>query len=406
MALKNLSKRELIRLITGLSGAVLGSRAFAQNTKMFGIDIPKEILDILPAKPLNLVRTVDTVLQLERDADLRGLPQSILALNKGKSIIAPETSLYETILPRLVAIIDRAELQDIGLADQAGDLLAQLHATQHVVPEALRGTGGLNNVSAPTELILGLEPQADPAGSILSDILNAPDMLPPEAPIPLPIPELPKTEPPKPDLGSQPDLPMIRTKDFASLKQEYARLFTTAEIRPEHQETVGWFRTMITKSRARYEGVSKSTGVPWHFIAVVHALESSCNFRAHLHNGDFPLSSRTRQVPSNRPSVWLPPSDWESSARDALRLLGFTGQKDWSLERTLYRLEAFNGLGYRSYGVASPYLWSFSNHYTRGKFVSDGKWSSTARSQQCGSAVMLKFLNDAGDINLLDGELA
>jgi lysozyme family protein len=72
----------------------------------------------------------------------------------------------------------------------------------------------------------------------------------------------------------------------------------------------------------------------------------------------------------------------------------------------LYRLEAYNGLGYRSYGVASPYLWSFSNHYDRGKFVSDGKWSSTARSQQCGAAVMLKLLNDAGDIKLLDGESA
>ena len=138
--------------------------------------------------------------------------------------------------------------------------------------------------------------------------------------------------------------------------------------------------------------------MPWYFIAVTHGLEASFNFRAHLHNGDFPLSSRTRQVPAGRPTKWLPPSDWESSARDAQRLLGFTGQKDWSLERTLYRLEAYNGFGYRSYGVPTPYLWSFSNHYDRGKYVADGKFSYTARSQQCGASVMLKMLAEAGEL--------
>ena len=403
MALKNLSKRELIRLGAGLSTAFVGSKLWAQNTKIFGIDVPKGILDIIPVKPLNLVRTVDTLLRLERDADNKGLPQSILALNKGQPIIASETSLYEAALPRLVAIIDRAELLDIGLADQAGELLAELHATQHVVPDALRGVGLADSRPSSSNQILGLDPQAEPAGSVLSDILNVPDVLPQDAPVPLPIP-VPIPELPQTETIPQADAPLIRARNFTSLKQEYARLFSTAEIRPEHQETVGWFRTMITKSRDRYEGVSRSTGVPWYFIGVIHALESSCNFRAHLHNGDFPLSARTRQVPSNRPTVWRPPSDWESSARDALRLLGFTGQQDWGLERTLYRLEAFNGLGYRSYGVASPYLWSFSNHYDRGKFVSDGKWSSTARSQQCGSAVMLKLLDSAGDIKLIGGD--
>lgn len=65
----------------------------------------------------------------------------------------------------------------------------------------------------------------------------------------------------------------------------------------------------------------------------------------------------------------------------------------------LYRLEGFNGFGYRSRGVATPYLWSFSNHYDRGKFVADGHWSADARSHQCGSALLLKILSDSGDID-------
>jgi lysozyme family protein len=43
-------------------------------------------------------------------------------------------------------------------------------------------------------------------------------------------------------------------------------------------------------------------------------------------------------------------------------------------------------------------LWSFSNQYDRGKYVADGKFSSTARSQQCGAAVMLKMLAEAGEL--------
>jgi lysozyme family protein len=222
-----------------------------------------------------------------------------------------------------------------------------------------------------------------------------------DAMMPVPTVNLPDIIGEKPEDETPPaaaDVPLLKAKDFATLKAEYGRLFGAAKLRPEYSETAEWHVTMMKKSKARYASISDDTGVPWYFIAVCHALESSFNFRAHLHNGDFPLSARTKQVPAGRPTRWLPPSDWESSARDALKLLGFAGQKDWSLARTLYRLEAYNGFGYRPYGVASPYLWSFSNHYARGKYVADRKWSATARSQQCGAAVMLRLLTDAGEI--------
>ena len=65
----------------------------------------------------------------------------------------------------------------------------------------------------------------------------------------------------------------------------------------------------------------------------------------------------------------------------------------------LYRLEAYNGFGYRRVGRATPDLWSFSNLYSSGKFVADGHFEPKARSQQCGAAVMLKLLDLAGDLN-------
>jgi lysozyme family protein len=387
-------KRDILRFAAGLATlALTGTRSFAQERKLFGVKLPQEVIDILPAKPLSIVQTVDTILALEKEADLKGLPLSSLSVNSGKPIIASDTSLYMQALPHLVALIDRSELKDIGLADQAGSLLAQLHASQHIVPEALRTPAWGFNKQQNSASVLGFD-TAQSGGT--SDLPNLPEAAPDPTPV-LTDPVIFEPTTPQ-ESQAEPKQPMLRAKDFASLGKEYARLYNSLELRPEYSEAANWNAAMIRKSRNRYEGVGKITGVPWHFIAVIHALESSFNFRAHLHNGDFPLTTRTRQVPSGRPTVWLPPADWESSAKDALRLLGFTGQKDWSLERTLYRLEAYNGLGYRSYGVPTPYLWSYSNHYDRGKFVADGRFSDRAKSQQCGSAVMLKLLAQSGDI--------
>ncbi|MGI9106944.1 MAG: hypothetical protein ACR2G4_11925 [Pyrinomonadaceae bacterium] len=128
-------------------------------------------------------------------------------------------------------------------------------------------------------------------------------------------------------------------------------------------------------------------------------MEASLNFNTHLHNGD-PLTKRTTPVPPGRPRTGTPPFTWEESATDALKLQRLHGLDDWSLPTTLFRLEKFNGLGYRSRHpeVLTPYLWSFSHHYTRGKFIADGKFSPTAVSQQCGAAILLRRMAETGAI--------
>ncbi len=333
------ARRDVTRWMAGTAmGVLTADTVFAQASgarEIFGLKVPEEVFAILPAKPLNLARTIAAIIALEKEADTKGLPTSVLAFNRGPTQQFPtdENSLYQSALPRLVSIIDRAEGRDPAMAEQAGAILAEVNATQREVPEALKS----------------------PA-------------------------------------------PMSRARDYASLKSEYGGLFDALALRSEFSETANWHVAMMRKARARYERVGGEVDVPWYFIAAIHGLEASFNFRAHLHNGDHPLSTRTRQVPSGRPLVWLPPDDWESSAKDALKLLGFARQKDWSVERTLYRLEAYNGFGYRRQGVATPYLWSFSNHYDRGKYVSDGTFSTKARSQQCGAAVMIKLLVNAGDV--------
>jgi lysozyme family protein len=323
----------LATLGTLFAGRTAGAQLGDPLKALGQLGIPPELADLLPKRERDLARTIAALVELERDANARGLAASPLAFGGSAASIAPTAaSLYLEALPRLVAVIDRSEETDVAISDRAGSVLADLHARLRVIPDGLQ-----------------------------------PDKLVPS-----------------------------RRRDFASLKDEYRQLFAAATLRDEFATYADWHLKAMTKFRDRYEKVATATGVPWYFIGAIHGLESSFNFRAHLHNGDFPLSSRTRQVPANKPVVWLPPSDWEASARDALKLMGFAGQRDWSLERTLYRLEAFNGFGYRRFDTPTPYLWCFTNHYDRGKFVSDGTWDAKARSQQCGSATILKLLANAG----------
>ena len=177
-------------------------------------------------------------------------------------------------------------------------------------------------------------------------------------------------------------------------RQGYLDLFDTCVVRPERQSTVNFYVDTLTatKNRSIYEQVEEAVCVPWYFIGAIHALETSFNFRDHLHNGD-PISARTFHVPAGRPKQWLPPSDWVSSAKDALEYEKYTNHTDWNLAKLLYRLEKYNGTRSRlEHGINTPYLWSFSNHYTSGKFVADNVWSSVAVSNQPGTAVMIKEL--------------
>jgi lysozyme family protein len=183
------------------------------------------------------------------------------------------------------------------------------------------------------------------------------------------------------------------------LKSEYQRLFDTCHIRPERVEVVETLVNRVAENRSRYSAVGDSLGIPWYFIGVVHCLEASLRFDRHLHNGD-PLTARTVQVPAGRPKTGEPPFTWEESANDSLRLEKLDQVTDWSLPGTLYRLEAYNGFGYRLRHpeVLSPYLWSFSEHYTKGKFVADGTFSATAVSKQLGAAVLLRRMSEIGTI--------
>ncbi len=161
---------------------------------------------------------------------------------------------------------------------------------------------------------------------------------------------------------------------------------------------------LVISYQGRYQALEATTGVPWWFMGVLHLMESSCDFRTHLYNGD-PLTARTVNVPAGRPVAGEPPFTWEASATDAFESHGWLldsvhrlpdGQPDWTLPTVLWRLEAWNGFGYRLHGVRTPYLWAASILEQPGRYVADGSWDPTAWSKQVGAAVVLKEMVTRG----------
>ena len=196
---------------------------------------------------------------------------------------------------------------------------------------------------------------------------------------------------------------VIKSTKFPTIKNEYQEMWNAAVVRPAWSGRAGAVADKLIAQKARYEKVSGKVGVtPWYVVGAIHNLEASLNFNAHLHNGD-PLTARTVHEPPGRPIA--PPANgqkytWEESAIDALRIKDFHGATDWSLQRILFRLEGYNGFGPRMRAAPTAYLWSGTDMYERGKFVSDGVWDPNAVSQQVGCVAILKALIAKGAITI------
>lgn len=320
------------------------------------------------------------------------MPEFILTIAELQSLLAAAGSVDEKKAIRAVWVASEAA-QKLSLGQQVRDsslaiVRAMADLDDHV--EKLARVGGLDqtrlkNMQAELDEIankLGLRKTFISGDGAVAPVNDEGEQgLPPAPKAALEAPPAQVTAPQAPSSSS----------DYASVADEYVRYFQTLEVRSTHEAAV---KQMVAKAQAMknvYAGISASTGAPWWFIAGIHQMESTYRTSRHLHNGD-PLTAKTVRVPKGRPVSGAPPFTWAESAADAFDHAKLTGLQDWSLPRALWRWERYNGFGYRKRGVPTPYLWSFSNHYLKGKFTSDGFYDGNAASAQCGAATMLKAL--------------
>jgi len=171
-------------------------------------------------------------------------------------------------------------------------------------------------------------------------------------------------------------------------KRYYLHRWNSLFVLRKYSKQVNWYVDKLLDSTSRYINVERSTGVPWEVVGAIHMMESGGDFNMQLLNGQR-WDMETTMVPKHR-GPW---GSWEESCMAAFET---PLPKVWDVCNTLGFLESYNGMGYAKMGKPSPYLWSFSNHYESGKYVSDGKYKDNAVSKQCGTAVMLHELRYDG----------
>ena len=145
----------------------------------------------------------------------------------------------------------------------------------------------------------------------------------------------------------------------------------------------------LVAAKPRYQAVAAKTGVPWFVIAVIHQRESSQNFGRSWAQGD-PWNDVSTHVPKGRG----PFKSLEDAAVDALVNCPPCAARnnDWSVGGTLALLERYNGLGYANRGLPSPYIWSGTDQYVKGKYIRDGVFDANMVDKQLGCAGLLRAM--------------
>lgn len=208
-------------------------------------------------------------------------------------------------------------------------------------------------------------------------------------------PSVPKPVEPKPTPKPPAEvIPFPKTPFSLGTNEWYADAWSRAHIMPEKKSAVVSAVDKLLSHADEYEHAHKAIGCPMWFVGVINHLESGGRMDAVLHNGERIIGTgrKTSLVPRGKG----PFNSWHEAAIDALS--GYKGIQDWSLPSCLRRLEAYNGLGYVRKGVVSPYLWSFTNVYSKGKYIADGVYDPNAVSGQVGCAAMMKELELRGKL--------
>lgn len=177
---------------------------------------------------------------------------------------------------------------------------------------------------------------------------------------------------------------------------EYLFHWNMAKVLPQWKGIADYGCIRIKRNIGLYTRIADRCGnIPPYVVGLIHMMEASFSMDSHLHNGD-PLSARTIRVPAGRPLQGEPPFTWEESAIDALHTDHVLKTTQWGIPNTLYFLERYNGTGYLKRGVMSPYLWSGTTPYTKGKFGEDHEYDKDLVSKQVGCAAVMKELQLSG----------
>lgn len=201
---------------------------------------------------------------------------------------------------------------------------------------------------------------------------------------------------------------------FEVLKHEYEKLLASATIVANREKELAKACENLLKGKEIYQHVADRTGVPVAYLMATAQREMSGNLHCYLGNGQS-LKRKTTIVPLDRGPFLQPfPEDFIAGALDALHIDGLDKVasigEGWTLARAAYEGETFNGWGYRSHGIPSPYVFGATTAQRSGKFIRDHVYDSGHMDEQLGVIALIEELFkldktlvfDAGPVKIED----
>lgn len=178
--------------------------------------------------------------------------------------------------------------------------------------------------------------------------------------------------------------------DVSKLRIANQKRWAVARIQSarKHEFVATAQRLCRAENIAKFKEAEAKTSVPWFVVAVIKERESGSDpaFLKNIAQGD-PWNKRSIHVPKGRG----PFASWLEAAFDALNNCApyAAKNKDWTPGGTMTLLEQYNGLGYFFKGLPSPYVWSGTDQYARGKYIADDVFSAGTVDVQLGCAGIL-----------------
>lgn len=176
------------------------------------------------------------------------------------------------------------------------------------------------------------------------------------------------------------------------------------EVLPGKQGELNAVVAKYKENKERYDKVAKATGIPGMLICAIQYRESGFDFTRYLHNGQ-KLGKPTTYVPAG---ILFKEDEWEKAAIHALggdvtdangkpslksfqtirQSLGLTANST-DMGAMMAFSEQYNGMGYRTRGIRSCYVYAGTNLNQAGRFVADCKFDPKSVDQRLGTAAII-----------------
>lgn len=169
---------------------------------------------------------------------------------------------------------------------------------------------------------------------------------------------------------------------FSQLHAEYEHDLAILRItKPQEVDRIAR-RLIKGDAVSQYAAVERALGIPIAVQAAICERESGADFSRSPAQGD-----SWNRVSTHVPRGRGPFQSWYDAAIDSFHNVDHLDDNSapWSMSYAMWKFEGYNGFGYRSHGIRSPYLVGGTNLQERGKYTSDGHYDDSAMDTQIGT---------------------